>query len=223
MSWFSMRIDRAISAVVVVCAVLVVSGCGVVNYFPTFDEARAQTHAEMRKIVARIPVEAFRGLVDILPNSSFACDKKTAQYTGYWEEYVADTFDIFAWLDTLRSQLLREGYRDEGYRPGQSVAFRSPGNNLLIAAIETTTIPDVHGSRFAAFPVVLRIFPPPRPRKSRRLPSARPRFPPGSILHLTNQLLDNILKKQRPGHPPIPSKNPSKMSAVTPHQGEGIL
>src|SRR6218665_66869 len=134
MSWFSMRIDRAISAVVVVCAVLVVSGCGVVNYFPTFDEARAQTHAEMRKIVARIPVEAFRGLVDILPNSSFACDKKTAQYTGYWEAYVADTFDISAWLDTLRSQLLSEGYRDEGYRPGQSVAFRSPGNNLLIAA-----------------------------------------------------------------------------------------
>src|SRR6218665_3740730 len=89
--------------------------------------------------------------------------------------------------------------------------------------IRTRTIPDVHGSRFAASPVALRIFPPPRPRKARRLPSPRPRLPPGSILHLTNQLLDNILKKQHPGHPPILSKNPSKMSAVTPHQGEGIL
>src|SRR6218665_2155230 len=105
MSWFSMRIDRAISAVVVVCAVLVVSGCGVVNYFPTFDEARAPTHAEMRKIVARIPVEAFRGLVDNLPNSSFACDKKTAQYTGYCQAFVKNTFDITDWLDTLRRQL----------------------------------------------------------------------------------------------------------------------
>src|SRR6218665_498521 len=129
MSLFAMRINRAISTAIVVCTGLIVSGCSVINYFPTFDEARAQTHAEMRKIVARIPSEAFRGLVDILPNSSFACDKKTAQYTGYWEAYVADTFDISAWLDTLRSQLLSEGYRQ-----GQSVAFRSPGNNLLIAA-----------------------------------------------------------------------------------------
>jgi len=134
MSWLSMRINRVISTTVVVCTGLVVSGCGVINYFPTFDEARAETHVEMRKVVARIPSEAFRGLVDILPNSSFACDKKTTQYTGYWEAYVADTFDISAWLDTLRSQLLSEGYQDEGYRPGQSVDLQSPGNNLLITA-----------------------------------------------------------------------------------------
>src|SRR6218665_1624954 len=134
MSWFAMRVDRAISTAIVVCTGLIVSGCSVINYFPTFDEARAQTHAEMRKIVARIPSEAFRGLVDILPNSSFACDKKTAQYTGYWEAYVADTFDISAWLDTLRSQLLSEGYRDEGHRPGQSVDLQTPRNNLLVTA-----------------------------------------------------------------------------------------
>jgi len=134
MSWLSVRINRVISTAVVVCAGLVVSGCGMISDFPTFDEARAETHVEMRKVVARVPAEAFRGLVDILPNSSFACNKKTTQYTGYWEIYVADTFDISTWLDTLRNQLLSEGYRDEGYRPGGSVAFRSPGNNLLIAA-----------------------------------------------------------------------------------------
>jgi len=134
MSWLSIRINRVISTAIIVCAGLVVSGCGTINDFPTFDEARAETHIEMRKIVAHIPAEAFRGLVDILPNSSFACNKKTTQYTGYWEAYVADTFDISTWLDTLRSQLLSEGYQEEGYRPGGSVAFRSPGNNLLIAA-----------------------------------------------------------------------------------------
>jgi len=134
MSWSSMRINRAISIVTIACVGLVVSGCGMINDFPTFDEARAETHVEMRKIVARIPSEAFRGLVDILPNSSFACNKKTTQYTGYWEAYVADTFDISTWLDTLRNQLLSEGYKDEGYRPGQSVDLQSPGNNLLITA-----------------------------------------------------------------------------------------
>src|SRR6218665_2359477 len=116
MGWFAMRIDRAISTAIVVCTGLIVSGCSVINYFPTFDEARGPTHPEVREIVARISPVAFRGLVDILQNSSFACDKKTAQYTGYWEAYVADTFDISAWLDTLRSQLLSEGYRDEGHR-----------------------------------------------------------------------------------------------------------
>src|SRR6218665_2132421 len=104
MSWFAMRIDRAISTAIVVCTGLIVSGCSVIKYFPTFDEARAQTHAEMRKIVAGIPSEAFRGRGDILPNSSFACDKKTAQYTGYWQAYVADPFDISACPDTLRSK-----------------------------------------------------------------------------------------------------------------------
>src|SRR6218665_1493888 len=124
MSWFAMRIDRAISTAIVVCTGLIVSGCSVINYFPTFDEAPDQTQAGMGKIVARISSEAFRGLVDILPNSSFACDKKTAQYTGFWEAYVADTFDISASLDTLSSQLLSERYIDEGYRPGERGGVR---------------------------------------------------------------------------------------------------
>src|SRR6218665_2605946 len=134
MSWLSIRINRVISTAIIVCAGLVVSGCGTINDFPTFDEARAEMHIEMRKPVSHIPAEAFRGLVYILPNSSFACNKKTTQYTGYWEAYVADTFDISAWLDTLRSQLLSEGYRDEGHRPGQSVDLQTPRNNLLVTA-----------------------------------------------------------------------------------------
>jgi len=134
MSWSSIMINRVISIATIVCTGLVLSGCGTINHFPTFDEARAETHVEMRKIVARIPAEAFRELVDMLPNSSFACGKNTTQYTGCWEVYVADTFDISAWFATLRSQLLSEGYRDEGYHPGEKVSFLSPGNNLFIAA-----------------------------------------------------------------------------------------
>src|SRR6218665_86624 len=86
--------------------------------------------------------------------------------------------------------------------------------------IRTTTIPDVHGSRFAASPVALRIFPPPRPRKSPRLPSARPRLPPGSILHPTNPPPTKNPQKQNPTTPPTLSKNPSKMSAVVSHHNQ---
>src|SRR6218665_2838227 len=179
MSWFAMRIDRAISTAIVVGTVLIVSGCSVINYCPTVDEARAQTHAEIRKIVARIPSEAFRGLVDILPNNSFSCDKKTAQYTGYWEAYVADTFDISAWLDTLRSQLLSEGYRDEGHRPGQSVAFRSPGNNLLIAANRDHDDSGKEWIEIDGFSRFAQDLPPPTPAKVPPITLSPPPFTAG--------------------------------------------
>src|SRR6218665_1241329 len=111
MTWFTARNNRTFGTILLLGFVLILLGCPTANTLPTFEEARAETHIEMRKIVTQVPSSAFQGLVDDLPNSSFTCGRNASTYTGLWTAYVNQNFTIQEWFAVLRSKLVTQGYQ----------------------------------------------------------------------------------------------------------------
>ncbi|PDQ34405.1 MAG: hypothetical protein B5766_11375 [Candidatus Lumbricidophila eiseniae] len=137
MTWFTARNNRTFGTILLLGFVLILLGCTTANTLPTFEEARAETHIEMRKIVTQVPSSAFQVLVDELPNSSFTCGRNASTYTGLWTVYVNQNFNIQEWFAVLRSKLVTQGYQENVVTPAtnRSVAFWTPGK-LLISITE---------------------------------------------------------------------------------------
>ncbi|MFC6356456.1 hypothetical protein, partial [Luethyella okanaganae] len=110
------------------------AGCGG-STLPSFDEVRDETHVEMQKIVDRLPEGAVVRVEDPRPASRFWCDGGVGVfYTGDWEVYVADGFEIQPWMDEVKADLLADGYK-EVKTPTNSerrIGFRTPEADLLI-------------------------------------------------------------------------------------------
>ncbi|MFC6356453.1 hypothetical protein [Luethyella okanaganae] len=125
---------RAFGAVVVVLAVLTLSGCGGV-LLPSFDEVRDETHVEMQKIVDRLPEGVVVRMDDPMPDFSYPCDSGVGiSYTGEWGVYVADGFEIQPWMDEVRVALLDDGYRMSDLNVPSDITFSvlTPETDLLI-------------------------------------------------------------------------------------------
>jgi len=126
------RVFPAIAALIIATALAGCSGAAL----PTFDEVRDETHLEMQRIVDRLPAGSVVRVEDPLPDSSYSCEGGR-KYTGQWEVYVAEGFEIQPWLEEVEGDLIEDGYVavDSGPSLTRSFSLWTPETQLLVGVI----------------------------------------------------------------------------------------